>query len=245
MAQRRMFSQRIISSAKFLKLPSESQALYFHLCMRADDDGIVEAYTVLRLVGVPEDNFKVLVSRNFVRPLNEDLVSYILDWNEHNLIRADRKINSIYKELLVQVLPEVDLIEPKPRADRGNINSGIKGRPQKRDDNGTEKGRHRLGKVRLGKVRLEREDTPSEKARKFFDNPEQVISLLLERGLNEQVTRQEVTKFASYWTEPNKSGTKVRWELQPTFDVMRRLATWLNKSSQFNQSKPRGAAVSE
>ena len=55
MAQRRMFSKRIIESAKFLKMPISCQALYFHLGMNADDDGIVEAFKVMRMTGSTED----------------------------------------------------------------------------------------------------------------------------------------------------------------------------------------------
>lgn len=151
MAQRRMFSPKIIGSARFIKMPLEAQALYFHLGINADDDGIVEAYPVLRMTGVNEDVFRILVGKGFIRVLNDDLVSFILDWHEHNLIRADRKIDSIYKDLLVQVLPDTELITARPRADRGNLNTGQRGRPRKRDVNGTSMGRHRLGKDSIGK----------------------------------------------------------------------------------------------
>lgn len=160
MAQRRMFSQRIINSAKFIKMPHESQALYFHLCMNADDDGIVEAFSVMRMTGSAEDNFRVLVAKQFVVPLNEEDVSYILDWNEHNLIRADRKIDSMYKDLLVQVLPQIDVKEPKPRADTGKITGG---RPV--DAKWTAQvrlGKDRLGEVRLGKVSKVKDNNTSE-----------------------------------------------------------------------------------
>ena len=33
--------------------------------------------------------------------------------------------------------------------------------------------------------------------------------------------------FYNYWSEPNKSNTKMKWELQQTFDIKRRLVTWL------------------
>lgn len=117
MAQRRMFSINIISSAKFLKMPSSTRLLYYDLGMRADDDGVVEAFNVLRMTGSTEDDLRVLVSKGYIKVLNDDLVTYIADWNEHNKIRADRKINSMYKDLLLQVIPEVKLIEPKQRAD--------------------------------------------------------------------------------------------------------------------------------
>jgi hypothetical protein len=118
MAERRMFSKRIINSARFLKMPISSQALYFHLGLHADDDGVVEAYTVMQSVGVGEDDLRVLCSKGFVKVLNEDLVSYITDWRENNKLRADRKIDSIYKNLLLEMLPEIELLKATNRADR-------------------------------------------------------------------------------------------------------------------------------
>ncbi|MCV3324949.1 conserved phage C-terminal domain-containing protein [Pediococcus pentosaceus] len=148
MAQRRMFSNRITDSAKFLKMPLSSQALYFHLGLHADDDGVVEAFSVMRQTGAVEDDLRILVAKNFVNVLNDDLVAYITDWNENNRIRADRKVDSIYKDLLLEILPNIELTEPKPRADTGKAT----GRPM--DNQWTDNGPHRLGKVRLGKVRL-------------------------------------------------------------------------------------------
>ncbi|WP_241414864.1 hypothetical protein [Clostridium beijerinckii] len=112
-----MFSLKIIDSARFLKMPISSQLLYFHLCMRADDDGVVEGYNVLRMTGVNEDDLRVLSAKGFVKVLNEDLVAYIEDWKEHNKLRADRKVDSIYKDLLLKVIPDVELLEPKKRSD--------------------------------------------------------------------------------------------------------------------------------
>lgn len=152
MAQRRMFSKTITNSARFLKMPKEVQNLYFHLCMHADDDGVVEAFTVMQILGTEEDSVKLLAAKGFVRPLNEDLVAYIIDWNEHNLIRADRKIDSIYKELLLQVIPEVELTNPKPRADTKKLTGG---RPL--DVKWT--AQDRIGKVSLGKIKKEETDS--------------------------------------------------------------------------------------
>ena len=41
MAERRMFAKTIIDSDAFLNMPLSAQALYFHLSMRADDDGFI------------------------------------------------------------------------------------------------------------------------------------------------------------------------------------------------------------
>lgn len=109
MNDRRMISRRITDSAKFLRMPLTSQALYFHLILHADDDGIVEAFSVLRSVGAAEDDLRVLVGKGFVVVLDEDFVTYIPDWLEHNTVRADRKKDSVYQKLLLQVLPDVTL----------------------------------------------------------------------------------------------------------------------------------------
>ncbi|WP_322020042.1 hypothetical protein [Clostridium butyricum] len=105
MANRRMISIGIINSAKFLKMPMSSRLLYYDLCLRADDDGVVEGFNILRMTGASEDDLRVLAAKDYVKILNEDLVSYITDWTEHNKLRADRKVNSIYQDLLLQVLP--------------------------------------------------------------------------------------------------------------------------------------------
>ena len=144
MAERRMFSKRIVGSARFLKMPISTQCLYFHLGLNADDDGIVEAYTTIKQIGATEDDLKVLVSKGFCTVLNEDLVTYITDWRENNKLRADRKIDSIYKDLLLQMVPDVDVQQMANRADR-------KPRVKSRDVPGTSPGPHRLGKDRLGK----------------------------------------------------------------------------------------------
>ncbi|MCP0885898.1 hypothetical protein LB941_00935 [Ligilactobacillus sp. WILCCON 0076] len=143
MAQRRMFSNRITNSAKFLKMPLSSQALYFHLGLHADDDGIVEAFTIMRQVGAVEDDLRILAAKEFVVILNTDLVTFITDWSENNRIRADRKVDSIYKNMLLKILPEAEIIKPKPRADTGKPT----GRPL--DNQWT--AQVRLGKDRLGK----------------------------------------------------------------------------------------------
>ena len=41
-------------------------------------------------------------------------------------------------------------------------------------------------------------------------------------------------EFISYWTEPNRSKTKVRYQLEKTFDISRRLATWFKRSKKWS-----------
>lgn len=167
MADRRMFSKRIVRSAKFLKMPVSSRELYWQLGIEADDDGIVEAFNTMRITGATEDDLKVLASKGFVQVLNEDLVTYILDWNENNKLRADRKVDSIYKNLLLQMNPQAQLIEPKPRADTGKVT----GRPM-----------DGIGKDRVVEVKLVEESIVEEKKvekEPYFANAE-LNSIFLE-----------------------------------------------------------------
>ncbi len=117
MGQHRMFSLRIANSAKFLQMPADAQLLYFHLTLRADDDGIVEAYPILKLLSLPADNFKILLAKEFIKILNDEQILVITDWREHNTIRADRKTDSIYLPLLKAKFPEMDIIKARPRVD--------------------------------------------------------------------------------------------------------------------------------
>lgn len=41
---------------------------------------------------------------------------------------------------------------------------------------------------------------------------------------------QILKEFYDYWSEKNKSGTKMRWELEKTWDLGRRLARWARNS---------------
>lgn len=100
MAERRMFAKSIINSGRFLKMPPTSRLLYYDLGMMADDDGIVEAFSVMAQTHATEDDLRVLVAKGYIRILNEDLVSLICDWKTNNSIRGDRYHPSIYAELL-------------------------------------------------------------------------------------------------------------------------------------------------
>jgi len=43
--------------------------------------------------------------------------------------------------------------------------------------------------------------------------------------------------FYDYWSEPNKSKTKERWQLQPTFEISRRLKTWAKREKSFKSKQ--------
>jgi hypothetical protein len=160
MAQRRMLSLRIVDSARFLQMPLTAHALYFHLALHADDDGVVESFPVMRTTGAAQDDLRILLAKKFIHQLNDDLVVFVTDWREHNFIRADRKTDSVYKDMLLQVVPEADVIQPKPRTDVRDNSRRINQQPYLKpmDSPRTVHGRHRLGKVRLNNVNVTKEE---------------------------------------------------------------------------------------
>ena len=98
MAERRMFSKQIIDSDAFLDLPLSTQALYFHLSMRADDDGFVNnPKKIRRLVGASEDDLNLLIAKSFLIKFETGLV-VIKHWKIHNYIQKDRYRPSAYIE---------------------------------------------------------------------------------------------------------------------------------------------------
>ena len=97
-----MLSKKIFQSRKFLMMPFEAQALYTHLILSSDDDGVVEAFPIVRMIGAKEDSLGLLVVKKFILPLNDDMVYFITDFEEQNKIRADRVQPSRYRELLLE-----------------------------------------------------------------------------------------------------------------------------------------------
>lgn len=97
MARRRMFSLDVVDTDAFLDLPSSAQALYFHLGMRADDDGFVSApRKIARSTNCGADDLKLLVSKGFVIPFDSG-VCVITDWCQNNYIQRDRYRQTIYR----------------------------------------------------------------------------------------------------------------------------------------------------
>ena len=106
MAERRMFAKTIIDSDAFIDMPLSTQALYFHLSMRADDDGFINnPKKIQRMVGASDDDLKVLVMKRFIIPFESGIV-VIKHWKIHNYIRNDRYKPTVYAE-------EKKLIETK------------------------------------------------------------------------------------------------------------------------------------
>ena len=136
MAERRMFAKTIIDSDAFLDMPLSTQALYFHLSMRADDDGFINnAKKIQRMLGCADDDLKILLAKNFIIPF-ETGVCVIKHWKIHNLIQKDRYKPTVYSEhkqqlslknnnvytMDTQCIQDVSKVEPQVRL--GKVSQG-------------------------------------------------------------------------------------------------------------------------
>lgn len=98
MAERRMFAKTIIDSDAFLDMPLSSQALYFHLSMRADDDGFINnPRKIQRIIGCGNDDLKLLIAKKFIIPFDSG-VCVIKHWRIHNYLQKDRYKETMYIE---------------------------------------------------------------------------------------------------------------------------------------------------
>ena len=135
MAERRMFAKTIIDSDAFLDMPMSTQSLYFHLSMRADDDGFINnPKKIQRMIGATEDDLKLLIAKNFIIVFESGVI-VIKHWKIHNYIRNDRYKPTVYQE-------EKDLLTIK---DNGTYTLGIPNGYQMETQ-------VRLGKDSIGKV---------------------------------------------------------------------------------------------
>ena len=98
MAERRMFSKSVIDSDAFMDMPLSAQALYFHLAIRADDDGFLgNPKMVMRMICASEDDLKLLIAKNFIITFGSGVI-VITHWKMHNYIRTDRYKETIHKD---------------------------------------------------------------------------------------------------------------------------------------------------
>jgi hypothetical protein len=107
MAEKRMFSLKIVDSDAFLDLPLSTQALYFHLGMRADDEGFINSpKRIMRQIGASEKDLKRLIEKRYLLSFSSGIV-VIKHWKINNNLRKDRRTPTLYVE-------EKSLIYEKP-----------------------------------------------------------------------------------------------------------------------------------
>lgn len=154
MAERRMFVKTIIDSDAFLDMPQSAQNLYFHLSMRADDDGFINnPKKIARMLGCSEDDMKILLMKGFIYVFDSGVI-VIKHWRMHNLIRNDRYKGTAYKEELSKLkIKENGSYTLLKGDDNDLLLSNDNQMTTKRQPNGNQmETQVRLGKDSIGKV---------------------------------------------------------------------------------------------
>lgn len=96
MANKRMFTIKIVDSDAFLNMPLSTQALYFHLNMRADDDGFIgNPQRIMRMIGASEDDYKLLIAKSFLIMFDNGVI-VIKHWRMHNTLSSGRYKETAY-----------------------------------------------------------------------------------------------------------------------------------------------------
>ena len=130
---RRMFSPSVVETDMFLDMPPTTQNLYFHLGMKADDDGFITPRMVMRVLGSTEDDLKVLIAKKFVIPFESGVI-VIRHWKTNNLVRKDWYKETIY-------LQEKSELNDDVNGDYKLVNNSLT--------------QDRSGQVRIGQDRIE------------------------------------------------------------------------------------------
>lgn len=98
MANKRMFTMKICDSDAFLEMPISAQCLYFHLNMRADDDGFVgNPKKIIKIIGANDDDLRILIAKRFLLTF-EDGVIVIKHWRMHNTLSKKRYHETQYQD---------------------------------------------------------------------------------------------------------------------------------------------------
>lgn len=142
-----MFAKTIVDSDVFLDMPLSSQSLYFHLSMRADDDGFINnPKKIQRMIGSSDDDLKLLIAKQFIIPFENGIV-VIKHWRIHNYIQKDRYKKTIYQEEKNKII-----------ADENNVYILDDSNSDTRciQDVSNSDTQVRLGKVSIGKVSIEK-----------------------------------------------------------------------------------------
>lgn len=174
MAERRMFAKKIIDSDAFLDMPLSTQSLYFHLSMRADDEGFINnPKRIQRMIGASDDDCKLLIAKGFIIVFETGVI-VIKHWKIHNYIQKDRFKPTICLEEKKEISAGEDGVYTRCIQNASSLDTQVS-----------------IGKVSIGKVSKDREPP------KRFTAPtlEEVKEYCAERKNNVDAER-----FINYYT---------------------------------------------
>ena len=216
MAERRMLSKKIFQSRQFLMIPFEAQALYTHLILSSDDDGVVEAFPVVRMIGAKEDSLGLLVVKKFILPLNDDMVYFITDFEEQNKIRADRVQPSRYRDLLLE---KTDLMVDGKRVtgQKKFIDGQVTDKCLTSDGQVTDKCPHSIGKDRIGEYRIGEDSIGQDTHLNNDVNPKSFSQII--KSSNIKINERHTQMLLDYIGLDNMTVDMIQYAIEKTEDA--------------------------
>ena len=147
MAQRRMFSKKIVETDLFMEMSPTAKILYFYLNMSADDDGFVGNPKTIKLIsGATDDDLKILIAKQFIIPFDSGVI-VIKDWKIHNYIQKDRYNQTQYLDEKKQLLVEENGTYTKCIQNVSSLDTQVR----------LGKSKDRSGEVRTEKERIDKD----------------------------------------------------------------------------------------
>lgn len=188
MAERRMFTMKIVDSDAFLEMPMSTQSLYFHLNMRADDDGFVNnPKRIQRMIGASEDDLKLLLAKRFILGFENGVV-VIKHWRMHNLLRKDRYNPTQY----IEEKATLEIKEDGAYTEKAPIECLATTWQPNGNQMATQ---DRLGKDSIVKDSIEEDNTPTKRKRFIAPTLEEVQAYCRERN-----NGVDAERFIDYYT---------------------------------------------
>ena len=224
MAERRMFAKTIIDSDAFLEMPTTSQLLYFHLSMRADDDGFVnKPKSLMRMVGCKDDDLKLLFVKKFLIPFESGVV-VIKHWKIHNYIRKDTYTETKYKEEKAALELDENSAYRLTGDNPLQLRDGSVTSPSTQDRLGKDRDRLELGKDSVGKD-IEEDATPPPSRKRFVPpTVDEVREYCEERG-----NSVDPQRFVDYYSSNGWMVGKTKMK-----DWKAAVRTWEQREKQTN-----------
>lgn len=213
MAERRMFAKTIIDSDAFLEMPSSTQALYFHLSMRADDDGFINnPKRIQRMIGSNEDDAKILLTKKFIISFESGVI-VIKHWKIHNYIQKDRYKGTLYQD-------------EKSKLSLNESNGYTMDTECIQD---VDAGKLREGKVSLDEGSEEEQDKPKQK---------RFVPPTIEECIKHSNNPEESEKFVLYY---ESNGWKVNRNKMVNWKSA--LTGWIKRSDGFKVNRPQQTTI--
>ena len=194
MAERRMFAKTIIDSDQFLDMPLSTQALYFHLAMRADDDGFVNnPKRIQRSIGASDDDCKLLIMKRFILTFDTGVI-VIKHWRMHNYIQKDRYKPTVYQQ-------EMEQLTVKENGSYTEAPLPLECTENETSEDCIQNVSKMETQVRLGKVRLDKVSKDNENETAETQSPRSRFKKPTIDEINDYIKEKDLKVDGQYWLD--------------------------------------------